>query len=276
MNTSLQVINQNEDLTQFTPKQLQLIITTVAKGATPEELQLFLYRCKLLDLNPLKPGQIFFIKYGQGAGTIVVGIDGFRSNAGRTGKHVSTTRGVLKEGGQITYGWARVKRRDQAGEVQEFYEEVPIEEFYNDKNPSWKKMPETMIKKCAEAAALRMAYPDRLGGVYEEAERDAIEKDAATIKTHISPDQPNANDGDETARLNGQATFKLGSLKGRTPEGALKSLGFEKCSHIVDLVQSKLDKGELYAGCTREEMQKDLDMLVRVLTDFENGVIENE
>jgi len=73
-------------LTKFTDEQLKLIKDTVAKGATDDELKLFLYRAQSLGLDPLKTGQIYFIKYGSGPGTIVVGIDGFRARANRTGK----------------------------------------------------------------------------------------------------------------------------------------------------------------------------------------------
>lgn len=186
-------------ISDYTPEQVQLITRTVAKGASPDELQLFLYRCSLLKLNPLKPGQIHFIKYGNNPGTVVVGIEGFRSNSGRTGKHVSTTRGVTKDkDGNLTHGWCRVKRRDGAGEIQEYYEEVPFSEFNNERNPSWAKMPETMIKKVAEAACLRMAYPDELGGIYiEEEEHKIIE--GQTSNGGIHPEQPNADDGDPNA-----------------------------------------------------------------------------
>ena len=72
---------------QFSETDLQLIKDTVAKNATDAELKLFLYRAKVLGLNPLKPGQLYFVKFGNNAGTIVVGLDGFRSLAAKTGKH---------------------------------------------------------------------------------------------------------------------------------------------------------------------------------------------
>ena len=81
MTPHIQVTQDQPLASQFTPEQMQLITSTVARGASPQELQLFLYRCKLMGLNPLKPGQIHFVKYGNSPGTIVVVIDGFRSIA---------------------------------------------------------------------------------------------------------------------------------------------------------------------------------------------------
>lgn len=154
---------------EMTTEQMNLIKSTVAKNATNDELQLFLYRCKHMGLDPLKPGQIHFVKYGNSAGTIVVGIDGFRSKAAATGKHSGTKRGVLRdEQGKCIGAWAEVYRSDWTHPARE---EVSLFE-YNKGGGNWAKMPETMIKKVAEVAALRMAFPDDLGGVYSDDEMD--------------------------------------------------------------------------------------------------------
>ncbi len=158
---------------QFTAEQLKLISDTVAKGATPDELKLFLYRCQNLGLDPLKPGQIYFIKYGTSPGTIVVGIEGFRARAGKTGKLSGIKRGAIRDDkGTLVGAYAEVYRTDWKECARE---EVPLSE-YNTGKGNWAKMPETMIKKVAEAAALRMAFPDDLGGIYESAEMDQANK----------------------------------------------------------------------------------------------------
>ncbi len=154
---------------EFTPEQLTLITNTIAKGATKDELQLFLYRCQNLGLDPLKPGQIYFIKYGNSPGTIVVGIEGFRSRAARTGKLAGIKRGAIRnDKGALVGAYAEVYRSDWKECARE---EVPLAEYSTGK-AMWAKMPETMIKKVAEAAALRMAFPDDLGGIYTNEEMD--------------------------------------------------------------------------------------------------------
>lgn len=152
---------------EWTPAQLELIKSTVAKGASNDELKLFLYRCKHMGLDPLKPGQIHFIKYGNNPGSIVIGREGFRSKAASTKKHVGTKVGILRdESGQCIGAWAEVYRSDW---TQPARDEVSLAE-YNTGRAQWAKMPETMIKKVAEVAALRMAFPDELGGLYSDDE----------------------------------------------------------------------------------------------------------
>lgn len=161
----------------FSPQDLQLIKDTVAKGATDAELQLFMYRAKGLGLDPLKPGQIFFVKFGNNAGQIIVGLEGFRALAQRTGKRAGTKRGVTKDDdGNITSAWCEVYRSDWQHPARE---EVSLVEYAkpgkNGYKSNWDTMPETMLKKVAECAALRMAFPDELGGVYGEEERQVVE-----------------------------------------------------------------------------------------------------
>lgn len=176
-------------LPDFTPEQLSLITNTIARGATKDELRLFLYRCKILGLDPLKPGQIYFIKYGNNPGAMVVGIDGFRSKAAKTGQVCGVERGVTRdEKGKVTEGWAKVYRKDWQLPAHEI---APLAE-YNTGKGNWAKMPETMIKKVAEAAALRMAFPDDLGGVYIEEEMEQADRGG------VYPEQPGPDDGVQT------------------------------------------------------------------------------
>lgn len=176
------------DLPAFTPEEMNLITSTVAKGATPEELKLFLYRCKVLDLNPLKPGQIHFIKYGNNPGTIVIGIDGFRTRASRSRALRGIKRGVMRDDKSKCVGaWAEVFRSDWQEPARV---EVSLEEYSTGK-AQWAKMPETMIQKVAEAGALRMAFPDDLGGVYAEEELQKKAEEAPII----APPRPEEGDG---------------------------------------------------------------------------------
>lgn len=163
---------------EYSSEQLTLIKSTVAKGATDDELKLFLYRCKNMGLDPLKPGQVHFVKYGSNPGSIVVGIDGMRAKAIRTGQFAGIQRGVIKDGSKIIAGWCEVRRKDFPHPIRE---EVPFDE-YNTGKAQWVTKPETMIKKVAEAAALRMAFPDDVGGMYSEDETSdtKVVRDAKT------------------------------------------------------------------------------------------------
>jgi phage recombination protein Bet len=220
----------------FTPDQLKLITDTVAKGATPDELKLFLYRCKNLGLDPLKPGQIYFIKYGTGPGSIVTGIDGFRSKAARSGKLSGIKRGVIRDNkGKCIGAWAEVYRKDWNDCARE---EVSLSE-YNTGKSMWAKMPETMIKKVAEAAALRMAFPDDLGGVYSEEEMDQA-KEKGSLQ--IVAEQPAAGEG-------GKADTKYLVPFGKFKNRSLEEIGPDQLkSYIRFLEDAAAKKGKPIDG----------------------------
>ena len=154
---------------EFSQSQIELIKSTVAKGATNDELMLFLHRCRSMGLDPLKPGMVHFIKYGNSPGTIVVGVDGFRSRALLTRKHVGTKRGLLFDAkGYLIGAWCEVYRSDWQHPARE---EI-LRSEYDTQKAMWAKMPATMCKKVAEVAALRIAFPDELSGLYSHEEMD--------------------------------------------------------------------------------------------------------
>ncbi len=157
--------------------EIELIKRTVAVGATDIELKLFLYQANKRGLDPLTR-QIHFIKrkkYNpetekyEEVGTIQTGIDGFRVVAGRTGKLSGIRRGATyDDNGQLIGAWAEIFRSDWQHPARE---EVSFKEYCQKKKDGspmglWATMPETMIKKVAEAAALRMAFPEDLSGIY--------------------------------------------------------------------------------------------------------------
>lgn len=175
--------------------QLALVKSTVAKGATDDELNLFLYRCKNMGLDPLKPGQVHFVKYGSSPGTIIVGIDGFRARAAKTQKHVGTKRGLLRDDkGKCLGAWAEIYRSDWTHPARE---EVTFSEYSTGRG-QWVKMPETMIKKVAEVAALRMAFPDELGGLYSKDEMDQAETHSKVIEDSKN-ESPSTNEDELSA-----------------------------------------------------------------------------
>lgn len=225
MTTNLVVKNETKQISLaekfgYTEKQLDLVKRTVAKNATDDELELFFYRAKTLQLNPLMPGQIYFIKYGNSPGTIVIGIDGFRARAHASGKFSGCERGIIRnEKGVCTGAWTNIYRSDW---TKPAHEEVSLHE-YNTGKGNWAKMPETMVKKVSEAAALRIAFPTELGGLYITEEMDQAEK--APIKDVSNTQTPRMPSEAQLKRL-----FAINRGAGLTNE-ELKNILFTDYGH---------------------------------------------
>lgn len=176
----------------ITENQVALIKKTVAIGATDDELKLFFYECRRRGVHPLDR-LIHFVKRGKDSdarATFQSGIDFLRSQAEETGEY----RGQE----DIEYGpmlpikdkpesnapeWAKATVRRYAPDTGETYTimaTVYWDEFYPGEKLGfmWRKIPRVMLGKCAEAQALRKAFPKKLAGLYsfEEMEQaDIIE-----------------------------------------------------------------------------------------------------
>lgn len=192
-------------------EQLDLIKRTVCQGASRDELDLFVYTATRTGLDPLAR-QIHFVKRGN-KGTIQVGIDGLRVIADRTGKYagsddpcvssVKTDQGypdsitvtVYKMVGGVRCPFSATARWSEyyPGDAQGF---------------QWRKMPHVMLGKCAEALALRKAFPADLSGLYvhEEMEQAGGGDDSqAPASVPLPPTAPKAPAAAHSAERPSQA-----------------------------------------------------------------------
>jgi phage recombination protein Bet len=149
----------------FDSEKINLIKTMIAKDCSNDELQLFLYTCRRTGLDPLAR-QIYAIKRS-GKMTIQTGIDGYRVIADRTGKlaGISDYSFDDEEAKNPKKATVTVRKVVEGGLVADFTATARWGE-YNAGGPMWSKMPFLMLGKCAEALALRKAFPADLSGVY--------------------------------------------------------------------------------------------------------------
>lgn len=191
-----------------TQEQQDLIKRTVAVGATDDELRLFLYTAHRTGLDPLAR-QIHFIKRSKNVknpdgtwrkeevGSIQTGIDGFRVVAERSGKYAG--QGKVEYGPTITFlghqapEWAEIEvyRKDceysiPARAYFREYAQTYNKNYVDQLGPMWARMPYLMIAKCAEALALRKAFPQDLSGLYT-IEEMAQSEEATPVKAAPIP-----------------------------------------------------------------------------------------
>lgn len=192
------VKTQESGLATWTPEQKELIKRTVAPNASDDELAMFLHVAAVSGLDPLRK-QIHFTKMG-GRIAFIADINGLQARAAReadfegilhavvyekddfvvdgtTGQIIKHMSNPLGANGRIVGAWATVRRKG----MLPFTSIVRFNEYDNPNNPMWKTKPGVMIDKCAKSTALRLAYPEQLGGIYERAEIDKEEREEKDI-----------------------------------------------------------------------------------------------
>lgn len=162
---------------------IEVLATSLYPGAQVSSIKMVLGYCKAAGLDPMQKPVHIVPMWDNKAGTmrdvVMPGIGLYRTQAARSGECAGVSEPEFGPdvteaigGQQITFpAWCRVtvKRRLPTGEVVEFTAKEFWKENYavkggRDKsiapNAMWTKRPYGQIAKCAEAQALRKAFPE--------------------------------------------------------------------------------------------------------------------
>lgn len=202
-------MNAPSNLPSITMNEAQLVTVlqnSLYPNANPQSIAMVINYCQACGLDPMqKPVHIvpMWDSSSQRMRDVIMpGVGLYRTQAARTGQYAGVTEPEYgpditeKIGGnEITYpAWCKVtvKRLLANGEIVEFSATERWKENYAIKggkeksiapNAMWTKRPYGQIAKCAEAQALRKAFPEMTGSqpTADEMEGKPLEYDVNTI-----------------------------------------------------------------------------------------------
>jgi phage recombination protein Bet len=188
----------------FNQKQIDILKNSICKGISNEEFEVFLMACTKTQLDPFMR-QIYAVKrktkkpdgtWGETM-TIQTGIDGYRLIAERTEKYAPGPEPTytLDSHGNLISATSYIKKMTKDGTWHTVSASAYLDEYCQttldrqtgEKKPigMWVNMPKTMLAKCAEAQALRKAFPAEMSGVYTKEEMQQSEVEDVTPKISL-------------------------------------------------------------------------------------------
>lgn len=245
-------------------EQISLITRTIAKGASKDELAMFLAQCQRTGLDPFSR-QIYWIKRGS-QGATQVSIDGFRVIAERSGELDGQEVSWCGEDGVWRDVWLE-KTPPAASRVlvyrkgcQRPFPGIARWAEYQAGGPMWQKMPATMLAKCAEALALRKAFPHQLSGLYTPDEMGQADNGQAPPLVIDAPkDRPAPPEGHvyvERIDINNRGNYSWANVTLSTGEkpiakgqmiGLLEQIAQEQCPVAIEITYKTKRNGEEFA-----------------------------
>lgn len=181
-----------EEIRQYgvTPNEFNNLRMNLFPGASLNAIKQVIAYCKARNLDPMKkPCHIvpMYVKDANGRGSmrdvVMPGIYELRTTAARTGEYLGLSE--WRYGPEITTlgvtvpQWIEVTAYRRVGPMLRTISETPDRAEFTFRawftescatkkdgtlNAMWMKRPISQLTKCAEAGALRMAFPDDIGG----------------------------------------------------------------------------------------------------------------
>lgn len=176
--------------------EIETLRNSKFKGFTPGEIKYCVAVVNQLNLSPFL-NQVHFVKRVLKDGSAVistqVGIDGFRLHAQRAGGYAGSDEPIYEynQAKEIIKATVTVYKI-VSGVRCPFTASARWDEYYPGQGPNsrmWDKMPHNQLAKCAEALALRKAFPAELSSLYAEEEMHKDREQKPWLE------QPKAGDG---------------------------------------------------------------------------------
>lgn len=199
----------------LSPQYIKQYLAGGNPNVTDSEAVMFLNLCRYQHLNPFLR-EAYLIKYGNAPATMVVGKDTFVKRARANKDFDGFEAGILvqdKDGNlverqgsfrlptdQLLGGWAKVYIK---GLSTPYYAAVEWGEYCGrdrngNLNSMWASKGATMIRKVALSQALREAFPDDLGGLYEPEEINTIQEELPETPIEMPKEEPITEGAPET------------------------------------------------------------------------------
>ena len=183
---------------KISPEKLELIRSQIAPGAPDDVLELYFERCRISGFDPF--AKLLYVigrkdrDNGRVNWTMQTSIDGFRSQAEDTREYdgQDEPRFTFDSNGRLLSATVTVYRKGMGRGISATADWA---EYAIPNAPMWKKMPKGQLAKCAEALALRKAFPKKLQGIYtsdemEQAGRGTLNASAGAPPPAEEPARP--------------------------------------------------------------------------------------
>lgn len=249
--------------------QWRTLCDSLFPGARPESVIMAVDYCRARKLDVLKkpchivPMSVWNAREGRNEwrDVILPGIYEYRITARRTGEYLGHDKPVY--GPEVDFEGVMVPEfcefvvyrwNPMASQRAEFPVSVSFSEVVALKdgkpNHRWSKAPKQMLTKCAEAAALREAFPDEIGGVptYEEVvDQPAIQEHSRSRKPVTV--EPTASEGEEFNEVPVERIKALTAQAGITVEQmcaglqiqSLDTLPLSRVPQVLEWLQGEVD-----------------------------------
>lgn len=188
--------------------QVNILRSQIMPDATDDELRYFLNLAKITGLDPFRK-QVFAVKrYDSNKRAEVwayqTSIDGFRSLAEKTGLYAGSDAPTFDEGVSLFECTSQGRQYPSVANVTVWkivkgvrypFTGIAAWSEYAQKTKAgqptrfWQTMPFTMLAKCAEAQALRKAFPQSLGGLYTREEMAQADNDQIALEPEMTQEQ---------------------------------------------------------------------------------------